>query len=361
MMFGAGVILMTSRGLEGIADVHYRRMMWLALFGIVHAYVIWWGDILYPYALCGLLLFPLRKLSPKALIITGSVLVILMSGAVVGQGFSWRSSQAKAAEADAAEKQGKTLTEEQKEAQKKWKDARKFWQPDAETMKKETDAYRGNYLAALKQRAGTVIEWHSTPLYGPALWDMFSMMLVGMGLMKLRFFSGERSSASYAKIAAAGYLIGLPLMSAAAGIIVKSNFDMITAAFTFSAYHPSRLLIALAHASVLLMMIKAGALTWLTSRLAAVGQMAFSNYIFHSLVCSIIFYGYGFGLYGRLERHQLYYVVAGIWIFQLIASPVWLRYFRFGPLEWVWRSLTYWKRQTMRIQRQALLAEQAVA
>jgi len=101
--------------------------------------------------------------------------------------------------------------------------------------------------------------------------------------------------------------------------------------------------------SVLLLVAKAGALKWLMSSLAAVGQMAFSNYIFHSLVCTTIFYGHGFRLYNRLERHQLYYIVFAIWLFQLIASPIWLRHFRFGPLEWCWRSLTYWRRQPMRV------------
>ncbi|HSR39294.1 MAG TPA: DUF418 domain-containing protein, partial [Phnomibacter sp.] len=79
--------------------------------------------------------------------------------------------------------------------------------------------------------------------------------------------------------------------------------------------------------------------------LAAVGQMAFTNYITHSIICNFIFLGYGLSMYGKLHRHELYYIVIGIWIFQLIASPIWLSYFRFGPLEWAWRSLTYWERQ----------------
>jgi uncharacterized protein len=94
---------------------------------------------------------------------------------------------------------------------------------------------------------------------------------------------------------------------------------------------------------------KAGAMVWLTSRLAAIGQMALSNYILHSVICSFIFTGYGFAMYGRWERYQMYYVVAGCWAVSLVVSPVWLRHFRFGPLEWCWRSLTYWKRQPMRV------------
>lgn len=100
-----------------------------------------------------------------------------------------------------------------------------------------------------------------------------------------------------------------------------------------------------------MILCKADVLRWLTSLLAAIGQMALSNYILQSVVCATVFTGYGLGLYGRLERYQLYYVVAGCWALSLAASPIWLRHYRFGPLEWCWRSLTYWKRQPMRLRR----------
>ena len=88
--------------------------------------------------------------------------------------------------------------------------------------------------------------------------------------------------------------------------------------------------------------------------------MAFSNYIFHSIVCSTIFTGIGFGFFGKLQRYQLYYVVAALWVFQLIASTIWMRYFQFGPLEWCWRSLTYWKRPPMHIEAETKAAAAAV-
>jgi uncharacterized protein len=84
-------------------------------------------------------------------------------------------------------------------------------------------------------------------------------------------------------------------------------------------------------------------------RTAAVGRMAFSNYIAHSVIFGFVFYGYGLNLFDKLQRYQLYYVVPVLWMFSLIWSPMWLRHFRFGPLEWGWRSLTYWQRQPMRI------------
>ena len=98
----------------------------------------------------------------------------------------------------------------------------------------------------------------------------------------------------------------------------------------------------------MLLFYKAGALTWLTRRLAAVGRTALSNYLIHTILCTMLFYGYGYGLFARLDRVQLLAVVAAIWAFQLWYSPLWLTYFRFGPAEWLWRSLTYGRAQPMR-------------
>ncbi len=92
-----------------------------------------------------------------------------------------------------------------------------------------------------------------------------------------------------------------------------------------------------------MLLCKTNTMRWLMIRLAAVGQTALSNYILHSVLCCIIFTGYGFRLYDTMQRYQVYYVVAAIWVVNLTVSPIWLKHYRFGPMEWVWRSLTYWK------------------
>ena len=354
MIFGVSAYLLITRAEErgyghSIADIYYRRTMWLILFGVVHAYLIWWGDILYPYALLGLILYPLRKLRPRALFIAAGVQIVVLIGMQIGEGFQTRELRDKAAQADVAKARGEKLTEEQEEAQRKWKEAMKQMKPGPEELKKETDAYRGSYLAALKRRAQTVIRWHSMPFYFPGNGDMLALMFIGIALLKTGVLTAERSFRFYAWLAAAGYGIGLPINIFAAWKAVQQNFEPLLLNFTLSTYQVGRVSITLAHVAVLMMIYKSGALRWLTSRLAAVGQMAFSNYISHSVICSLIFYGYGLAMFGRLERYQLYGVVAGIWLFQLMVSPIWLRHFRFGPLEWAWRSLTYWKRQPMRI------------
>ena len=173
-------------------------------------------------------------------------------------------------------------------------------------------------------------------------------MLIGMALFKLGVLQGERSSGFYARLALAGYAIGIPVNALSTYGMFASNFDIVATMFWNSPYQIGRVSVALGHASVLILLVKSMRMRWLTDRLAAVGQMAFSNYISHSIIYALVFYAPGLRMMGQLQRYQLYYVVLGIWILNLVWSPIWLRHFRFGPLEWCWRSLTYWKRQPMR-------------
>lgn len=355
MVFGASVILLTSRTEERsgdtAADIYYRRNLWLLLFGIAHAFLLFWGDMLYPYALCALILFPFRKLPARKLLIIGGLFIALKAGWSAVDAFRQIERWGLAAAADAAEKVGRKPTDEQTEAKKALDAQRKQRKPSPEELSKDARRWRGNPLEVIAARAKFLATWHGLPYYDPVNCDVWSMMFIGMGLFKLGVFSAAKSYSTYAWIAVIGYLIGIPMSAFIAWLLVKSNYDRLTFAFTNVAYDVERLPIALAHMASLMILCKAGVLRWLTSRLAAIGQMALSNYILQSVVCTVVFTGYGFGLYGRLERYQLYYVVAGCWALSLVASPIWLRHYRFGPLEWCWRSLTYWKKQRMRSRR----------
>ena len=169
-----------------------------------------------------------------------------------------------------------------------------------------------------------------------------------MGLMKLGVFSAERSRSFYAWMAILGYGIGLPLMVFDASGLIRHEFKldyMLHGGIFYNAF--GSLVVALGHVGLIMLIVQSGALAWLTRRLAAVGRMALSNYLTHSIVCTTLFYGYGFGLFGQINRTGLAAIVLAIWIFQLWISPIWLKHFRFGPAEWLWRSLTYWKLQPM--------------
>jgi uncharacterized protein len=237
---------------------------------------------------------------------------------------------------------------------------RKVRKPSPEDLEKDAQHWRGSPWTVIASRAHEVAQWQGLPLYDPVFADIWSMMFIGMGLFKMGVFSAARSSRFYAWIAGIGFLVGLPLNSYDASLALRSHFDRSTILLTNVAYDLERLPLALADMAVLMMLCKASVLRPLTGRLAAIGQMALSNYILQSVVCTFVFTGYGLALYGQLERYQLYSVVVACWAMSLAASPIWLRHYQFGPLEWCWRSLTYWKRQPMR-RRPDVAAKEAVA
>lgn len=351
LVFGASAVLLTSR-LEGrpeAADIYYRRTLWLLVFGIAHSFLLWQGEILYPYALCGFALYPFRRMRPRRLILIASALIAYCALSYFIMGHQAADKMAAGQAAVAKADRGETLTEEEGDARQEWEKMLRNRNPDAEALARDAAEWRGNPWRVIKARAEVVMMWCSIPYYHAWNVDILSMMLLGMALMKTGVLAGARSSRFYGTLALAGYLVGVPLHAANGWAILKSGFRPDVQGYASSVYDLGRLAVACGHLGLLLWLSKRGWLRGLTDRLGAVGQMALTNYVMHSVVCAFLFTGYGLGLYGRLERYQLYYVVAGLWIFQMIASPIWLRHFRFGPLEWVWRSLTYWQRQPMRL------------
>jgi uncharacterized protein len=353
MLFGAGMLVLTSR-LEArgrgadAADVYYRRLLWLLAFGLVHAYFIWWGDILFFYAVLGLFLFPFRRLASRSLIAAGVVLLLIGVGRGLPNALDLRGVRAAAAAANAAAARGETLTDAQKRAQTTWQERLKAAKVGSEALDKEIAAYRGSYVEALRQRAGFLASGQPQWLYHYFVFDIGGMMLLGIGLLKAGVLSARVSARAYAAMALAGYGFGVPLAALAVSHDISSSFDPATVAMGSVMQAIARLPVALGHIAVVMLICRAGVLRWITSPLGAVGQMAFSCYIAESVICTTLFYGYGLGWFARLERYQLYIVVVSVWAVLLIASPLWLARFTFGPLEWVWRSLTYLQRQPMR-------------
>jgi uncharacterized protein len=292
----------------------------------------------------------MRKMSAKALLITGAIVALLSSPRGYVQSHSITEARDKYNAAVAAEKSGKKLTKDQEGDKKKWDEMQKDMNPDQKTIDEENQQIRGNFLSNLKVHAKWAPRLESLFYYKGGFLDVLGMMLLGMGLLKLGFLSAQRSYAQYATVAAVGYLVGIPINCYTVYMDIRDQFDPATMARAYYTYDIERFAVAFAHIAVIMMLCKAGAMKWFTSRLAAVGQMALTNYLFDTITCCIIFCGYGFGLFGKLERYQLYYVVAAIWTVEFIGSKIWLEHFRFGPAEWLWRSLTYWQRQPMRLE-----------
>jgi uncharacterized protein len=178
-------------------------------------------------------------------------------------------------------------------------------------------------------------------VYRYDLWDIFSMMLLGIALFKWNVLTAEKSYRFYGIMVAIGYLIGLTTNYFEIKTIISDNFSFLSYSKTNISYDLGRVSVAMGHIGAIMIFIKLPILAWLKTRIAAVGKMALSNYLMHSIICMIIFTGAGFGLFGKLQRYELYYIVFAIWIFQLIVSPIWLKHFHFGPMEWLWRRLSY--------------------
>jgi uncharacterized protein len=360
MLFGAGIVLFTMRKEQAgqpVAGLFYRRMGWLVLFGLIQAHVLlWMGDILYFYGISGMLAFLFRKL-PARYLALGVPLVAILG--FVGNTLFFqhiRATRFAYKAAQEAQHRGQTLTAAQRQAITAWQDTEKEFLPNQAEIAAHTRQMKSNY-STVAQRVRHESWSGETTFLLLTIPDVLALMLLGIALFKWGFFTGQWSRAQYLRTAAWGYGLGLPLvlwsfcLGYQRGVGVAAQVEFIeTHSIVWSGliYPAQRILLVLAHSSVLLLLYRAGVWQGLLQRLAAVGQMAFTNYIMHTVFCTLIFFGYGLNYYAELQYYQLYFVVAAIWVVQLIISPIWLKYYLFGPLEWLWRTLTYWQVQPMR-------------
>jgi len=343
MLFGAGVVLFTTGPRGKSAALHYRRTFWLLIFGVADAYLLLWsGDILMVYAVGGALLYFVREVAARRLFIAAGVLLagICMFNYASGAGIEFVRDAA--VRVEAAELEGKTASDEDLELALVWWEFEADFAGTPETVAAELDARRASYASAFSWNWRAVNELLSfaAPLY--LLPDALVMMLFGMALFKIGVLDGSRSRQYYQRMLWGGFGVGLALNLYEALRAAGTSYDVLSTFGYFQpTYHLGRFGIALGYIGVVMLVCNYGALPGLRARLAAVGRMALTNYLMHSLIALLLFTGAGFALVGVLERWQLYPVVLVIWLLQLWYSPWWLQRFRFGPLEWLWRWLTY--------------------
>jgi uncharacterized protein len=354
MLFGAGILLFISgksENVEGtiVTDLFFRRLLWMLLFGVIHCYLLLWdGDILYTYAIVGMFAFSFRHLKPKNLIAIVTVMLLIASALEVKDYFQTKSAFEESIAAIAKKNKGIILTKEETKAIAKWEDKIKENKATPATLKEEMTARSKGYWSIVMHKAPENMMAQTVGLYRYGFWDTLAMMLFGMAFFKNGILKAARTTRFYLIMALIGYGIGITTNYFEGNLIVSNNFSILAFFKSYNTYHLGRITTTCGHIALIMLFVKSGFLPFLQKALAAVGQMAFTNYISHSIICNIIFLGYGFSMYGKLQRYELYYIVFSIWVFQLIISPIWLKYYRFGPLEWLWRSLTYWKIQPMK-------------
>ena len=329
-LFGAGMALMAERAASRGASatgVHYRRQFWLLVLGLAHAHLIWYGDILVPYALCGFLLYSLRNVRPKKLVIAGFAMT-----AVTPILFLLTAQSLPSMPADV--RAGLELG----------------WVPAAGEVEAEIATYHAGWLTQMPTRSIAALSLETTVFLLLFLWRSGGLMLVGMGLYKLGVLSARSSPAFYRRMAAAGLALGLPIV--VAGVIFNTRHDFAFESSMFQGQvfnYVGSLGVFLGYLALVMLAVQRGWFPALQRRLQAAGRMALTNYVSQSVICTLIFYGHGLGLFEQVDRLSQIAIVVAIWVLQLLWSPWWLARFRFGPLEWLWRSLTYMKLQPMTV------------
>lgn len=358
MLFGAGVVLLTSRAEKRgagnmAADIFTRRNIVLLLFGLLHGCLIWAGDILFDYALVALLLlYPLRKANPKVLLVLAAMSSLLST-------FSYESYfhiaqdmslSRQAATIAAKEQQHQAISASEHAVQKAWQDrveANRL-QTREEIQKSVKEEREQTYWDGVNQRLdryiGTSVSFH---IY--LIPDVLAPALLGIALFQLGFLTAELSLATYVWTALIGFGISVPLVlvgvsrTYANGHFFFLNYDE----WLTLPYDLQRLTGMLAMTATGIILIKLGVFKRTQRLLAAVGKTALTNYLLTSVLCQLVFVWGPWKLFGTLQYYQLMFVVFAVWAVNLTLSSLWLRYFRFGPVEWVWRSATYGKLQPM--------------
>jgi uncharacterized protein len=337
-LFGASLLLVIQRAEakgEPAARIHFRRMAWLLLFGLVHFYFIWSGDILSLYAPVGMIAGLFIERSPRALVRSALILILvqfLMFGYLAGSFYS--ASAAAAAPGAGAD------------ALAGWTQMKSDFVLPPAALAKAVAVYRGGYVGIVEQRFGDNL---LDPLVNVVFfgWETLAYMLLGMAGLKSGFLTGAWPRARYVRAALLGYALSAPAYALFAWAIVRDGFQvpsLFALEFAASVLVRPPMIVGLA-ALIILLTERGGPLV---DRIAAAGRAAFTNYLGTSLAMTALFYGYGFGLFGLLSRAQLWLVVLPAWAAMLLWSKPWLDRYRYGPFEWLWRSLARGALQPMR-------------
>ncbi|MCZ6644589.1 MAG: DUF418 domain-containing protein, partial [Gammaproteobacteria bacterium] len=310
----------------------------------------WLGDVLYAYGLAGLVLYFFRNRSARALAIIGMTLVVVM---VIGQtaNTSALSDQREAVERVELAQAGNTEpSPRDRQAAARYLVMQAAHLPTDRELGLEIETRQGDYLGNVFTFAPDAWRLATVDVFTGALWDVFAMMFLGMAFFKWRILTGQRSVRFYGWFAALGFSIGLPINVMEVYFAIIGNFTMDwTSPYFTPTYQLGRAGTACGYIGLVMLWCRSDRLRRLQNALAAVGKMALTNYLSHSLICLFIFTGAGLALFGQIERAQLYLIVLAIWTFQLVTSPLWLNRYRFGPLEFLWRWMTYGARPGQRL------------
>lgn len=333
VLFGASMLLVVERAHgkgENAAGVHYRRMATLFVIGAIHLYLFWSGDILNHYAIIGSIAFLFVRFPVRWLLVCAGVLLASQLAAELMAAQSYFQSAARDTPAKIETWNGF---------------ASAFGVPPRADLTMELAARRGGFVEA------NVYRWKHevSPINGIIQLGMQTLcaMLLGMAGYRSGFLTGGWTRARYRQWAFVCLVVSLPIYVALALNTISHGFFGPWVFFdSIPAAEVPRSLMVVGYAALLMLLMRPG--SWLTTRIEAVGRAAFTNYLGTTLMMTFIFSGWGLGQFGYWPRAQLYLLVPVAWAIMLFWSKPWLDLYRYGPLEWVWRSLSRLKLQPMR-------------
>lgn len=326
-LFGAGMLIQSERLAamgQDPSQVHRRRMLSLAAIGFLHVTLVWYGDILLLYAIIGLIAFRFRDRSPQRLFGLAFLfyLVPTLFAFLMGIVFHYMPEQ------------------EYREL------VTTMWSADARMVLTEREIYQGSsWLAQFNHRLNTLVEGYIWGVLTEEGWRVLAMMLAGMALYRAGFFTGEWPLAPYTRLLILGLGIGIPLSQFGVLYNLTHEWEMSKSLYLGRQFNLwAGPLVSLAWASLVMIIVRQARLPWLMERVQALGRMAMTGYLLTSVIGTWLFYGIGLGLFGSVDRSGQMLTVLGIWLFLLVLAPLWLRFFQYGPFEWLWRWATYGER-----------------
>ena len=317
ILFGAGMMLfiqnIEQKGLKPI-KYHYKRMFLLLGFGLIHAHLIWMGDILVPYAICGCLVFLIRNWSSKALVAMASI--FFMIPIVMNLLMYCTLSPSELGEIYGG-----------------------IWNPESSN---EIQAYQSSYLGQMEARSQGAYYLETSQLLSEGLWRYSAMMITGILLFRLEWFKAIKGGAYYLRFGLVFLITGLVISASGLYLSYERLWE---GAWSMTVGHQftyiASFFMALSYISILVFWSTVDRGRVIQNLLKKVGRMAFTNYIMSSIVCTFIFYGHGLGYFAQFDRAQQWGVVLFVWVLILLLSNWVMRRYRQGPLEFIWRKLTY--------------------
>ena len=341
MLFGASVLLFTERlasdeRRSSLTKIYYRRTGWLIVFGLINGYILLWnGDILFFYGVMGLLLYFTRGWSVRRLITVAIIVIVFLDlfklAGMLAQDYFGPIAEAAQEKVD----QGETLGPKDQTAIDIMA-AMPIETSSYEELESDVESRRAGYVSAFAPNAEFTTYYYFMFGLVSLFWESLAFMMLGVALFKLRWFDASRTTSLYVSMLVIGFGIGLSVNTWEQFDSIQHNYRT---TFSYGTYDIGRMAMSFGYIGLIMLICKMAWLPRVRNTLSAVGKMALTNYIAQSVICNVIFIG--FGLYGQLRFHEIYYVVFAVWAAQLIVSPLWLKSYRYGPLEWLWRRLTY--------------------